>query len=99
MPRQVQMPGPCRVLLDERATVDQWLHARSLGVGGSEVAALLGISPYSTSWDVFASKIDESGRPKFLGEEPAPGPRIRPELLCEDNQIFEWGHRLEESVA
>lgn len=93
------MPGPCRQLLDERATVAQWLHARTLGIGGSEVAALLGVSPYATSWDVFKSKVDEDGQPAFLGEEPPPGPRVRPELLCEDNAIFEWGHRLEDAIG
>jgi putative phage-type endonuclease len=92
------MPGPCRLLLPETASIPEWLHARVKGIGGSEVAALMGVSPYATSWDVFKSKIDENGEPAFLGEEPVPGPKIRAELLT-DNPIFEWGHRLEDAVG
>jgi putative phage-type endonuclease len=98
MTRQIQMPGRCRLLLGEDATVDEWLHARTLGIGGSEVAALIGVSPYSTSWDVFKAKVTNEGTPAYLGEEPISGPKIRAELLT-DNPIFEWGHRLEEAIA
>ena len=92
------MPGPCRLLLGENASVPEWLHGRTRGIGGSEVAALLGVSPYATSWDVFKSKVSGDGTPVFVGEEPVPGPKIRAELLT-DNPIFEWGHRLEDAVA
>lgn len=98
MARQVTMPGPCRLLLPETASIPEWLHARTKGIGGSEVAALLGVSPYATSWDVFKNKVDNEGQPVFLGEEPIPGPKIRAELLT-DNPVFEWGHRLEDAVG
>jgi len=96
--RTVQFPGRCRLLLPETATVDEWLHARTKGVGGSEVAALFGVSPYATTFDVFKAKTDEAGAPRFLDDEPVGGPRIRPELLTDD-PVLEWGHRLEQAVA
>ena len=98
MARRVVMPGKCRLLLDENATVEQWLHARTQGIGGSEVAALVGESPYATSWDVWKAKVTDEGTMACLGEEPAPGPKVRPELLT-DNRIFEVGHRAEQMVG
>lgn len=92
------MPGRCRRVLPDTATVDQWLHGRTLGIGGSEVAALLGASPYATAFDVFRAKVDRTGAPAHLGAEPIGGPKVRAELLT-DNPILEWGHRLEEAVA
>jgi putative phage-type endonuclease len=96
--RTVAYPGRCRLLLPETATVDEWLHARTKGVGGSEVAALFGVSPYATTFDVFKAKTDEAGAPRMLGDEPLGGPRVRPELLTDD-PVLEWGHRLEQAVA
>lgn len=98
MTREIVMPGRCRQVLPATARVDQWLHGRTLGIGGSEVAALLGASPYATAFDVFRSKVDRTGTPHYLGAAPIAGPRVRPELLT-DNPILEWGHRLEEAVA
>lgn len=40
--------------LPDRAT---WLEARRLGIGGSEAAAVLGVSPYATALQVYADKI------------------------------------------
>ncbi|MGH3500726.1 MAG: YqaJ viral recombinase family protein [Nocardioidaceae bacterium] len=107
MPRVPQMPGNCRLLLPEITGHDWWLQVRGVGIGGSEVAALLGISPYATAFDVFQNKVDEHGRPRHqvdgveteLLDDLMPRTRVvRPELLT-DNPIFEWGHRLEQTVA
>lgn len=96
--KQIEMPNPdCQLLLPESASIPEWLHWRTKGMGGSEVAALLGISPYATAFDVFKAKVDNDGQHRFLGEEPVKGPKIRAELLT-DNPIFEWGHRLEAAV-
>lgn len=92
------MPGRCRKVLPETATVDEWLHGRTTGIGGSEVAALLGASPYATSFDVFRNKVDQTGAPHHLGAAPISGPKVRAELLT-DNPVLEWGHRLEQAVA
>lgn len=98
MPNQVVMPNPdCELLLPESASIPEWLHARTKGMGGSEVAALLGCSPYATAFDVFKNKVDDTGQVRFLGEEPVKGPKIRAELLT-DNPVFEWGHRAEDMV-
>jgi putative phage-type endonuclease len=44
------------VILPECAGRGPWLAARREGVGGSEVAALVGISEYDTSWSIFNKK-------------------------------------------
>lgn len=93
-----EMPGRCRLLLQADARIDTWLHARTSGIGGSEVAALLGISPYATAFDVFNAKVADTGELRFMLNEPAGGPKLRPELMTDD-PILEWGHRLEDAVA
>lgn len=35
---------------------DEWLALRQSGIGGSDIAAILGVSPYATAYDVFQSK-------------------------------------------
>lgn len=94
----IRMPGRCRLLLPENAPLPEWLHYRSYGIGGSEVAALFGVSPYATAFDVFKNKVDKDGEPIYLGEAPVIGPKLRPELQT-DNPVLEWGHRLEQAVA
>lgn len=55
--RFAQVPNsPARVILPECAGRGPWLAARREGVGGSEVAALVGISEYDTSWSIFNKK-------------------------------------------
>lgn len=36
---------------------DQWLEERRTALGASEVAAILGVSPWSTPWEVWADKL------------------------------------------
>jgi putative phage-type endonuclease len=56
--RFAQVPtSPARVILPECAGRAPWLAARRDGVGGSEVAALVGMSEYDTSWSIFNKKV------------------------------------------
>lgn len=56
--RFAQVPkSPARVILPECAGRAPWLAARKEGIGGSEVAALVGISEYETSWSIFNKKV------------------------------------------
>lgn len=48
--------SPAQVILPECAGRGPWLKARREGIGGSEVAALVGISEYDTSWSIFNKK-------------------------------------------
>lgn len=41
------------------ATQAEWLKLRQIGIGGSDVAALLGISKWRTPLDVYRSKVEE----------------------------------------
>ncbi len=63
---------------------EDWLSYRKLGIGGSDVAAIMGISPFATIRDLYNDK---------LGIEPL----IEEE---ENNWVAkEVGHRLEDLVA
>lgn len=48
--------SPARVILPECAGRERWLAARQEGIGGSEVGALVGISPYETTFSVWNTK-------------------------------------------
>lgn len=64
---------------------DEWLNYRRLGIGGSDVAAIMGISPFATIRDLYYDKV---------GIEPL----IEDEE--ESNWVAkEVGHRLEDLVA
>lgn len=39
-------------------THDEWLEARKSGIGGSDVAAILGVSPWKTALDVYLDKLN-----------------------------------------
>ncbi len=43
----------------ETANRPEWLEARRAGVGASDIAAIMGISPWSTPFQVWASKVAE----------------------------------------
>ena len=72
------------VLVDTSTlTEDEWLAWRRKGVGGSDVAAALGLSPYKTARELYFYKI---------GVEPVvDGP--------DKSITFEIGHLLEDVVA
>lgn len=50
----LEVIGTASTVDGERA---QWLQERRSGVGGSDVAAILGISPYGSPWSVWADKV------------------------------------------
>jgi putative phage-type endonuclease len=45
-------------------TRDEWLAARRTGIGGSDIAAILGLSPWRTPLDVYREKIDGDQQPE-----------------------------------
>lgn len=52
---------------------DEFLHRRRAGIGGSDIAAILGLSKYKTAYDVWLDKRgeapaeDESDKPGSIG--------------------------------
>lgn len=66
------------MILTEHATKQDWLEARKNGLGGSDAAAILGLSPWRTPLDVYMERVgmvsgpDENERMKWgtLLEEP-----------------------------
>jgi predicted phage-related endonuclease len=49
-----------KVVLPAEASREEWLAARRLGIGGSDIGALLGASPWSTPLDVWADKTGQA---------------------------------------
>lgn len=37
----------------------EWLQARRSGIGGSDIAAIVGASPYHTAYDIYKAKVEE----------------------------------------
>ena len=64
-------------------TNEEWLQWRKKGIGGSDAAAALGLSPYRTARDLFYDKI---------GVEPSVAEEDK-------TIMFEIGHLLEDVVA
>lgn len=42
------------------ATRENWLAARTMGIGGSDIAALVGLSPWATRYGVYCDKVGEA---------------------------------------
>lgn len=67
--RFAQVPNsPARIILPECAGREAWLAARTEGIGGSEVGALIGVSEYETPFSVWNAK---TGPGKDLSDVPA----------------------------
>lgn len=64
--------------------IDQWLALRRTGIGGSDVAALVGLSQYTSPYELYLDK---------RGELPD---LTRPEAL---ERAAHWGHRHESQLA
>lgn len=58
--RVPEIPGDAKLIVSEKAGREKWLEARKGGIGGSEIGALLGVSEYSTPFDVFRAKVGEA---------------------------------------
>ncbi|GHU75865.1 hypothetical protein AGMMS49992_20600 [Clostridia bacterium] len=64
MKRSGSEPHPYMVLASTKDMArDQWLNARRKGIGGSDAAAVMGVSPYRSAYTVWADKLG-------LGLEP-----------------------------
>lgn len=74
---------PTRLVDITTLTNDQWLKWRMKGLGGSDVASALGLSPYKTSRDLYHNKV---GIDPMIGDE-------------DKSITFLIGHLLEDVVA
>lgn len=45
-------------LKTKNLTRQQWLQARQTGIGGSDIAAIMGLSDYATAYDIYKSKTE-----------------------------------------
>jgi putative phage-type endonuclease len=66
-------------------TRDEWLAARRTGIGGSDIAAILGLSPWRTPLDVYRDKVE--------GTEQTETEAMRWGLLLEDVIAREYAAR------
>ena len=69
--------------ISESVDRKQWLDARRTGLGGSDIGAVLGISPYRTPVDVYFDKIE--GR-DYQESEPAHWGKMLEELVAKEFQ-------------
>lgn len=55
-----QNPRPSPLVVTETAELsrEEWLSFRRGGIGGSDVAAILGISPFRTARDIYYDKLE-----------------------------------------
>ena len=44
---------------------EEWLEYRKKGIGGSEIASILGVSPFSNAYKVWLDKTDKSEKGNF----------------------------------
>lgn len=65
--RVPEIPSQATIVLSERDGREAWLSARTMGIGGSDIAALIGASEYATPFDVFAAK---RGAAKDISDKP-----------------------------
>lgn len=47
--------SPLVLVETESLSREQWLEYRRLGIGGSDVAAIMGISPFRTARDIYVN--------------------------------------------
>jgi putative phage-type endonuclease len=67
-------------------TKKQWLESRQKGIGGSDVAALLGLNPWRTALDVYYSKVLKLSQ-KDVEEDQATNERCKRGSIAEQNII------------
>lgn len=58
--RVPKVPGNASLILPDCAGREDWLKARQWGIGGSEIAALIGANDDMTPFDVFRNKLEGS---------------------------------------
>ena len=80
-----QNPRPSPLVVTETAELsrEEWLSFRRRGIGGSDVAAILGISPFRTARDIYYDKLEIADVEEEEGNWVA----------------MEMGHLLEDLVA
>ncbi len=66
----------------DTANRSEWLKARRAGVGASDIAAIMGISPWSTPFQVWASKVAEL--PEDEGSEQMKWGRILENVILDE---------------
>jgi|GEM_PF-3112541 len=76
-------------LITPCATFDEWKRLRGTYIGGSDAAAILGLSPYRSPGEVWIEKVQARDR-LDSGDET-----IDPEM---ENRFTRWGKRLERVV-
>lgn len=66
----------------ETSSRSKWLEARRAGIGASDIAAIMGISPWSTPFQVWASKVAEI--PEDEGSEQMKWGRILENVILDE---------------
>jgi len=72
-------------------TREQWLERRRRGIGGSDAAAILGVSPFANAIDVWRDKLNLAG-PREVNEQMWWGSALEPVIL--QRYAMKSGHQI-----
>lgn len=81
---RVRFPRPVLWLTTAGTPRQEWLQAREGGIGGSELSAILGTSPFATGWALWAQ------RTGLIDREPPDRERMRWGAVLEDSIARRW---------
>ena len=48
-----------KIVSTENLSYEEWLQLRKTGIGGSDAAVILGISPFKSTWELWNEKVKE----------------------------------------
>ena len=48
-----------KIVSTENLSYEEWLQLRKRGIGGSDAAVILGISPFKSTWELWNEKVKE----------------------------------------
>ncbi len=71
---------------DQTTNEEAWLHARTGGIGGSDIGAICGVSPFTSARQIYLKKTGQ-----FLENEP--------KVTDASWERMKWGHLLEPLIA
>jgi putative phage-type endonuclease len=89
---EIEQVGPGVLVLPSDAEREKWLKMRTLGIGGTDISAIIEVNPWRGAFDVWASK---TGRGPELQESEA----MRWGKILEDPIAKEWALRTGNSIV
>ena len=70
----------------KQMSYQDWIDSRRKGIGGSDVAPILNVSPYKTPVDIYLDKTQKSNSKPFISRAMAAGTHLEPVIV----KLFEY---------